>query len=147
MLIYALILGVLSVSFNEATDVVHPDEDQGRLMMMVQMPAGSSYTRTDAVLREVENISRNSRRSPSTLTIVGLNGDQASANGFLDLKDWSERKGKGQDAASTGPQDDERTGLPTPASSSSSRRRSAASGRAPDSRSARILPATATTPW
>jgi len=34
------------------------------------------------------------------MTIVGINGDQASANGFIQLKDWSERKGKGQDAAS-----------------------------------------------
>jgi hydrophobe/amphiphile efflux-1 (HAE1) family protein len=100
MLIYALILGVLGVSFVKLPTSFLPDEDQGRLMMMVQMPAGSSYTRTDAVLREVESYFSQQPEVTEYLTIVGLNGDQASANGFIKLKDWGEREGKGQDAAS-----------------------------------------------
>ena len=55
MLIYVVILGVLGVSFVKLPTSFLPDEDQGRLMMAIQMPAGSSLTRTDAVLREVED--------------------------------------------------------------------------------------------
>jgi len=69
-------------------------------MMAIQMPAGSSYSRTDAVLREVESYFSQQTDVTDYLTIVGINGDQASANGFIKLKDWGERKGKGQDAAS-----------------------------------------------
>ena len=100
MLIYVVILGVLGVSFVKLPTSFLPDEDQGRLMMAIQMPAGSSLTRTDAVLREVEDYLAQQQDITEYLTIVGINGDQASANGFIKLKDWGERKGKGQDAAS-----------------------------------------------
>ena len=72
-------------------------------MMMVQLPAGSSYTRTDAVLHQVESYLSKQADVTDYMTIVGINGDQASANGFIQLKDWSQRKGKGQDAASLAP--------------------------------------------
>ncbi len=100
MLIYALILGALGASFVKLPTSFLPEEDQGRLMMMVQLPAGSSYTRTDAVLHQVESYLSKQADVTDYMTIVGINGDQASANGFIKLKDWSERKGKGQDAAS-----------------------------------------------
>lgn len=100
MLIYALILGALGAPSSKLPTSFLPEEDQGRLMMMVQLPAGSSYARTDAVLREVESYLSKQADVTDYMTIVGINGDQASANGFIKLKDWNERKGKGQDAAS-----------------------------------------------
>lgn len=100
MLIYALILGVLGVSFVKLPTSFLPEEDQGRLMISVQLPSGSSYARTDAVLRQVESYLAKQSEVTDFMTVVGINGDQASANGFIKLKDWSERKGKGQDAAS-----------------------------------------------
>jgi hypothetical protein len=100
MLIYALILGALGASFVKLPTSFLPEEDQGRLMMMVQLPPGSSYTRTDAVLHQVESYLSKQADVTDYMTIVGINGDQASANGFIQLKDWSQRKGKGQDAAS-----------------------------------------------
>jgi multidrug efflux pump subunit AcrB len=68
-------------------------------MMMVQLPAGASYTRTPGRrLAQVESYLSKQAEVTDYMTIVGISGDQASANGFIQLKDWSERKGKGQDA-------------------------------------------------
>ena len=100
MLIYALILGVLGVSFARLPTSFLPDEDQGRLMALIQMPPGASYARTDAVLREFEAYLAKHPDVANHTAIIGISGDQASASSFINLKDWSERKGKGQDAAS-----------------------------------------------
>ncbi|WP_153111609.1 efflux RND transporter permease subunit [Propionivibrio limicola] len=100
MAIYALILGVLAVSFMRLPTSFLPDEDQGMLMAVVQMPAGATFTRTDAVLRQFEDYLSKHPDVKDYIALVGLSGDQASANAFIKLKDWSERKGKGHDAAS-----------------------------------------------
>ncbi len=100
MLIYALILGVLAVAFVRLPTSFLPDEDQGFLMTAIQMPAGATFARTDAVLRQYEEFLAKQPDVAAYITLIGLNGDQASANAFIKLKDWSERKGKGQDASS-----------------------------------------------
>ena len=100
LVLYLIIVVGMAWLFVRLPSSFLPDEDQGRLMMAIQMPAGSSLTRTDAVLREVEDYLAQQQDITEYLTIVGINGDQASANGFIKLKDWGERKGKGQDAAS-----------------------------------------------
>ena len=100
MLIYAAILVALGVSFVKLPTSFLPDEDQGQLMALVQMPAGSSLARTDAVMREFEEYMSKHPDVSDYTAIIGFNGDQASGNSFIKLKDWSERKGKGHDAAS-----------------------------------------------
>jgi hydrophobe/amphiphile efflux-1 (HAE1) family protein len=98
--IYALLLGVLAVAFVRLPTSFLPDEDQGKLMASIQMPAGATLERTNAVLGEFEAYLAQRPEIDGYMTLVGMNGDQASANAFIRLRDWSERKGKGQDAAS-----------------------------------------------
>jgi hydrophobe/amphiphile efflux-1 (HAE1) family protein len=100
MLIYAVILGVLAVAFVRLPSSFLPEEDQGMLMAAVQMPAGATFDRTNAVLREFETYLGKHADVADFISIVGMNGDQASANAFIKLKDWDERKDKGHDAAS-----------------------------------------------
>jgi hydrophobe/amphiphile efflux-1 (HAE1) family protein len=100
MFIYAVILGVLVVAFMRLPTSFLPDEDQGTLMAAIQMPAGATFDRTDSVVREFEAYLAKQADVADYITIIGMNGDQASAAAFIKLKDWSERKGKGHDAAS-----------------------------------------------
>lgn len=100
MAIYLLILGALAVLLFRLPTSFLPDEDQGKLLAVIQLPAGATYARTDAVLHQFEEYLAKHPDVEHYTAIVGNNGDQASANSFIKLKDWSERKDTGHDAAS-----------------------------------------------
>ena len=98
--IYVLILGALVVLLVRLPTSFLPDEDQAKLMAVIQLPAGATYARTNEALRQFEDyLSKNPDVEHYTV-IVGIGGDQASANSFITLTDWGKRKGKGHDAAS-----------------------------------------------
>ncbi|KAB0584774.1 efflux RND transporter permease subunit [Ideonella dechloratans] len=99
MVIYGVIVAALGVSFVRLPTSFLPDEDQGLLMAMVQLPAGASAERTRAVLGQVEDYLKTQPEVTSSISLIGMSGDQASGNLFVRLKDWSQRKGRGQDAA------------------------------------------------
>ena len=74
-----------------------PEEDQGYLLLNVQLPAAASLQRTDAVCRKIEDILAKTEGVQSTTTVVGfslLSRVSASYNAFffVQLKDWGERK-------------------------------------------------------
>jgi hydrophobe/amphiphile efflux-1 (HAE1) family protein len=94
MVIYLLILVALGISFVRLPTSFLPDEDQGVLMAAIQMPSGATYERTTAVLKQFEEYVAKQPEVASYMTVVGMNGDQASANAFIRLKDWSLREGK-----------------------------------------------------
>ena len=100
LVIYLLLLAGLTVSFMRLPTSFLPDEDQGVLMASIQLPSGATLARTNEVLRQFEAVLSKQPAVSDFITLVGLNGDQASANAFIKLKDWSEREGAGQDAAS-----------------------------------------------
>ncbi|WP_417069333.1 efflux RND transporter permease subunit [Niveibacterium terrae] len=97
-LIYLLIIAALFVTFQRLPTSYLPDEDQGALMAVVQLPSGATLERTNAVLGQLENYLSKSPDVAAYMTLVGMNGDQASANAFIRLKDWSERKGDAHSA-------------------------------------------------
>ncbi|WP_127958905.1 efflux RND transporter permease subunit [Serratia microhaemolytica] len=75
-----------------------PDEDQGMLLAMVQLPAGATQERTQLVMdqvnahfltKEADNV-----RSVFTVNGFGFSGQgQNTGLAFISLKDWSERHG------------------------------------------------------
>ena len=74
-----------------------PDEDQGIMGIMVQLPAGASLTRTSAVLKEVEEILSKTEGIDSYTTIGGFgvvtNTYQPNyGTVFARLKPWEERE-------------------------------------------------------
>ena len=83
-----------------------PTEDQGYLMVAVQMPDGASLERTQRVMDEVSRIGRAIPGAAHAIAIgtggpSPLDGDVSLANAgivYLMLKNWSER-GRGEDLA------------------------------------------------
>ncbi len=73
-----------------------PEEDQGILIVSVQLPTGASFERTDKVLEQVDRYFREQEADAvkSSLTVSGVSFNGSSQNvgmGFVMLKDWNER--------------------------------------------------------
>ena len=74
-----------------------PEEDQGYLFGVVQLPRASSLQQTDAAASQIENILSKTPGVQSVTTIVGFNllsTVQSTYTGFffITLKPWAERK-------------------------------------------------------
>lgn len=70
-----------------------PNEDRGAIFTQIQLPDGSSASRTDEVATDVENKILQIPGVKSTITLVGMNGENTA---FIvsRLKPWSKRKSK-----------------------------------------------------
>ncbi|MET3178660.1 UNVERIFIED_ORG: HAE1 family hydrophobic/amphiphilic exporter-1/multidrug efflux pump [Variovorax guangxiensis] len=100
MLVYVLLLGVLGVTFMRLPTSFLPDEDQGTLMAQVKLPASATAEQLQQTMKSFEQYLSSQKEVAHFITLTGLSGDQATGNAFITLKDWSERGGKAQDAAS-----------------------------------------------
>ena len=81
-----------------------PDEDDGYFIISIQLPPASSLARTEEVADRVEKIISSFPEVKTNISISGFSimnsGRQSNAASiFVVLKDWSERKEKGQSAA------------------------------------------------
>ena len=81
-----------------------PDEDQGYLIVVAQLPDGAAKERTDAVMQQIAGIGKKVPGVDHVVTVSGisvLDNFASLANGgvaFVVLKDWSDRlKQTGQD--------------------------------------------------
>jgi multidrug efflux pump len=101
MIIYALLVGVLGWVYLRLPTAFLPAEDQGNLLVSVQLPPGATVERTRAVMEQVEGFML---RQPEVQSMVGVLGFSFSGQGqnaalaFVTLKDWSERTGPGSSA-------------------------------------------------
>ncbi|WP_049236457.1 efflux RND transporter permease subunit [Moraxella canis] len=96
--VYAGIVAVMAFVFMRLPSSFVPEEDQGSVMTLVQLPAGSTLDKTNSVMdklanyyhdKEVDNIE-------SVFTISGfsfMGSGQNAGMAFIKLKDWDERKG------------------------------------------------------
>ncbi len=97
--LYALIVGVMAVVFLRLPPAFVPDEDQGVLMTLVQLPAGATLDETQAVMAKTADYYQNNEADniESVFTISGFSfggGGQNAGMSFVKLKDWSARQGK-----------------------------------------------------
>ncbi|MBQ8449533.1 MAG: multidrug efflux RND transporter permease subunit [Bacteroidaceae bacterium] len=81
-----------------------PEEDDGYMIISVQLPPAASLARTEKVASKIEKILDSYPEVKTNIAISGFsilnNGEQSNAAAiFVVLRDWSERKGKGQKAA------------------------------------------------
>ena len=101
LIIYVAIIGVVAVVYTRLPTSFLPAEDQGTLLVNVQLPPGATLERTSAVMAQVEGFML---QQPEVQSMVGVLGFSFSGQGqnaalaFVTLKDWSEREGPGQDA-------------------------------------------------
>ena len=98
MVVYALIVGGMAVLFMRLPTSFLPNEDQGAVQIQITLPAGSSNTRLQAVMAEVQKYFAAQPDVVSFNSITGANGDQSSARGFVRLTDWSQRTRPDQSA-------------------------------------------------
>jgi hydrophobe/amphiphile efflux-1 (HAE1) family protein len=98
LVVYAVVVAAAGLVYTRLPTSFLPNEDQGSLMAMVQLPAGTTAERTRQVLDQVEDYITKHPDVKAAISITGLQGDQASGNLFISLKDWSERKGSAHGA-------------------------------------------------
>ncbi len=82
-----------------------PSEDKGQLIAFMSLPPASSLSRTLAEGEKVIDLLKNNPDIESFMLIQGYDMLASAARthattSFINLKDWSERKGKGQDSFS-----------------------------------------------
>jgi multidrug efflux pump len=73
-----------------------PEEDQGSLIALVQLPAGATTHRTEDVMKQVENFFLKQEEVKSVVGVVGFSFSGIGQNAglaFVTLKDHSERSG------------------------------------------------------
>lgn len=70
-----------------------PTEDKGAIFTQIQLPDGSSASRTDEVTKEIEQELLKIPGVRSTITLVGFSGENTSLI-VSELENWSKRKSK-----------------------------------------------------
>jgi multidrug efflux pump len=96
-LVYLLLIGGTAFLFTKLPTSFIPEEDQGVFLSMVQLPAGATLDRTQAVLDQVRNhfLEKEKENVKSAFTVAGFSfAGQGQNVGmvFAQLRDWSERK-------------------------------------------------------
>ncbi|WP_447830132.1 efflux RND transporter permease subunit [Aeromonas salmonicida] len=95
-IIYVAMLAVLAVLFLRMPTSFLPEEDQGVIMSMVQLPVGATKQRTEVVLADMRDYFLKNEKDnvDSVLTVAGFSfagSGQNSGMAFIKLKDWKER--------------------------------------------------------
>ena len=102
LLVYLALGAVAAFVFVRLPTSFLPTEDQGSLMMSIQLPAGATKERTDATLATATEIAKS---LPEVDSVIGISGFSFSGAGqnmalaFINLKDWSERTASGTDSS------------------------------------------------
>ena len=96
MLLLVAVFGGIYVLGKHVPGGFIPDEDKGYLFIAVELPEGASLQRSDAVLKQVEEIVAATPGVRSGLALAGLNimnslNAPNSAMMFIGLDDWKER--------------------------------------------------------
>ena len=90
---FLIIIGFIIGMFKIIPTGFLPTEDKGSIFTQIQLPDGSSASRTDVVAKEVEERLLKIPGVKNTITMVGFSGENTA---FIvsELDDWSKRKKK-----------------------------------------------------
>lgn len=94
LIIYAAIIAVAAFVYTRLPTSFLPSEDQGTMLVNVQLPPGATLERTTAVMAQVEDFML---KQPEVKSLIGVLGFSFSGQGqnaalaFVTLKDWAER--------------------------------------------------------
>ena len=100
--VYLALVAVAGVMFVRIPGSFLPDEDQGSLMMMVQLPSGATRDRTDATMETANQVITSMPEVESFLGVSGFSFSGSGQNmgfGFITLKDWAKRTDPASQAA------------------------------------------------
>ena len=98
MIVYAVLLAAMVFGFMKLPVGFLPDEDQGTLFVLVQLPPGATSARTDEVIQQVEKHFLEDQKDAvaGVFTVSGFSfagSGQNAGLGFVKLRPWDERKG------------------------------------------------------
>ena len=96
LIIYVALIGVVAFLYTQLPTSFLPQEDQGYVIINVQLPPGATIERTHEVMKQVEAFVL---KQPEVHSMVGVLGFSFSGQGqnaalaFVTLKPWDERPG------------------------------------------------------
>jgi multidrug efflux pump len=101
LIVYLAIIGAVVWLVSRLATSFLPNEDQGYIIVNVQLPPGATVNRSVKVMEQVEAFML---KQPEVKSMVGVLGFSFSGQGqnaglaFVTLKDWDERRAPGQSA-------------------------------------------------
>ncbi len=101
LIIYAVVIGAVALLYARLPTSFLPGEDQGTMLINVQLPPGATQERTRHVIEQVEAYIL---KQPEVQSMVGVLGFSFSGQGqnaalaFVTLKDWDQREGPSHSA-------------------------------------------------
>ncbi|MCK6424962.1 MAG: efflux RND transporter permease subunit [Burkholderiaceae bacterium] len=101
LLLYAVILAAVALLYRALPTSFLPNEDQGYVIVNMQLPPGASAERSEAAMQRIESFALQQPEVDTMVSVLGFSFSGAGQNAglaFLPLKDWSEREGAGQSA-------------------------------------------------
>ncbi|MBL8349179.1 MAG: efflux RND transporter permease subunit [Burkholderiaceae bacterium] len=97
MLAFGVVVAAVAWMYNRLPSSFLPNEDQGYLIVNVQLPPGATVERTTAVMQQVEGFFAKQSEVDQVVSVIGFSFSGQGQNSglvFVPLKDWSERKGE-----------------------------------------------------
>ncbi len=102
MVVYLAIIAAVAVGYLRLPSSFLPNEDQGYMIVSMQLPPGATQQRTLEAVKQVEAYVMKQPEVKDIVAILGFSftgRGQNAALAFVPLKDWSERKGQDHTAA------------------------------------------------
>ncbi|MBB1600000.1 efflux RND transporter permease subunit [Variovorax sp. UMC13] len=101
LIIYIAIVGAVVLLFRGLPTSFLPQEDQGNIIVNVQLPPGATQERTLSVMEQVEGYILKQPEVQSMVSVLGFSFSGQGQNAglaFVTLKDWEERGGAAHSA-------------------------------------------------
>jgi multidrug efflux pump len=96
LIVYAAIIAAVTVIYLRLPTSFLPNEDQGTILVNVQLPPGATQQRTLGVMQQVEGFLLKQPEVQGMVSVLGFSFSgqgQNAALAFVTLKDWAERVG------------------------------------------------------
>jgi multidrug efflux pump len=101
LVVYLAVLVALAWMWTRLPTSFLPNEDQGNVLVNVQLPPGATQQRTLAVMQQVEKYMLAQPEVESMVSVLGFSFSGSGQNAglaFVTLKDWKQRTEPGQSA-------------------------------------------------
>lgn len=101
MVVYLALVAAVGVLYLRLPTSFLPNEDQGNLLVNIQLPPGATQERTRAVVEKVEDFMLAQPEVQSMVAVMGFSFSGQGQNAglsFVTLKDWAERPGEAHTA-------------------------------------------------
>jgi len=96
LIVYGVVVAAVGLLYTRMPTSFLPNEDQGYLIVNVQLPPGATASRTEAAVKQVEDFMLKQPEVQHTVGVIGFSFSGQGQNAalvFVPLKPWEERVG------------------------------------------------------